>query len=184
MRNSLRACFRFMRAEIFIFIFILVLTGSCRNEAVNRKAAVKPGNKEMAELNRYLVQKDREIIENYIERKNLKMTESPTGLWYLIKNEGNGGSYLKDNDRIEMNYKCELLDGTVCYSSDDLGPKRVILGKTDIEPGLNEGLRMLKPGAEAIFILPPYLSFGLVGDGKKIPPRTTIVYNINIMAEK
>ena len=31
----------------------------------------------MAELNRYMVQKDRERIENYIDRKNLKMTESP-----------------------------------------------------------------------------------------------------------
>ena len=26
-----------------------------------------------------------------------------------------------------------------------------------MEQGLNEGLRMLKPGAEAIFIIPPFL---------------------------
>ena len=42
----------------------------------------------MADLNSYLVQKDRERIQNYIERKNLNMTESPTGLWYQILNEG------------------------------------------------------------------------------------------------
>jgi len=171
-----------MRTELFIFIIFMFLSGSCRNETDNRKAPVKPGNREMTDLNRYLVQKDREIIQNYIERKDLKMTESPTGLWYLIKNEGNG-QYLKDNDRIVMNYKCRLLDGTVCYSSDDFGPKRVILGKTDIEPGLNEGLRLLKPGAEALFILPPFLAFGLVGDGKKIPPRTIIVYSVSILTE-
>lgn len=171
-----------MRTELFIFIIFMFLSGSCRNETDNRKAPVKPGNREMTDLNRYLVQKDREIIQNYIERKDLKMTESPTGLWYLIKNEGNG-QYLKDNDRIVMNYECRLLDGTVCYSSDDFGPKRVILGKTDIEPGLNEGLRLLKPGAEALFILPPFLAFGLVGDGKKIPPRTIIVYSVSILTE-
>ena len=50
----------------------------------------RPGKNEMADLNRYLVQKDRERIKNYIERKNLKMNESPTGLWYQIINAGRG----------------------------------------------------------------------------------------------
>lgn len=172
-----------MRTELLVFIVFLFLPCSCKNESENRKAPVKPGGQEMADLNRYLVQKDREIIQNYIERKDLKMTESLSGLWYLIKTEGNG-EYLKDNDRITMDYKCELLDGTVCYSSENLGPKKVILGRADIEPGLNEGLRLLKPGAEALFILPPFLAFGLVGDGKKIPPRTIIVYNISIITDK
>jgi FKBP-type peptidyl-prolyl cis-trans isomerase len=172
-----------MRTKIFIIIIIIFSFISCRNDQDTRKVTVKPGKKEMADLNRYLVQKDREIIENYIERKNLKMTESPTGLWYSIINEGKG-EYLKDNDRITMNYECELLDGTVCYSSADLGPKQIILGKTDLEPGINEGLRLLKPGAEAIFILPPFLAYGLVGDGKKIPSRTTIVYSVSLITEK
>jgi FKBP-type peptidyl-prolyl cis-trans isomerase len=77
-----------------------------------------------------------------------------------------------------------LLDGTLCYSSADLGPKEIVLGKTELEPGMNEGLRLLKPGAEALFILPPFLAFGLVGDGKKIPPRTIIVYSVSILTEK
>jgi FKBP-type peptidyl-prolyl cis-trans isomerase FkpA len=50
-----------------------------------------------------------------------------------------------------------------------------------MEPGLNEGLRILKPGAEAIFILPPFLAYGLLGDGKMIPSRSVIVYNIKIL---
>jgi FKBP-type peptidyl-prolyl cis-trans isomerase len=172
-----------MRTKLYIFTIIIFLAGSCRNETDNRRATVKPGNREMTELNRYLVQKDREIIQNYIERKDIKVTESPTGLWYLIKKEGSG-QFIKDNDKVTMNYECRLIDGTVCYSSDDLGPKQVIIGKTDIEPGLNEGLRLLKPGAEAVFILPPFLAFGLVGDGKKIPPRTIIVYDVSILSEK
>ncbi len=163
---------------IFLFLFV-----SCRSDKVPEVAAVKPGKEEMADLNRYLVQKDREIIENYIERKKLTMTESQTGLWYSVKYEGIG-EYLKDFDRIIMHYECSLLDGTICYSSSDLGPKEVILGKTDIEPGMNEGLRLLKPGGEALFILPPFLAYGLVGDGKKIPPRTVIVYSVRIAEEK
>ena len=59
------------------------------------------GKNEMADLNRYLVQKDRERIQNYIERKNLKMTESPTGLWYQIIKEGEGEKF-SDNDKVSI----------------------------------------------------------------------------------
>jgi FKBP-type peptidyl-prolyl cis-trans isomerase FkpA len=134
----------------------------------------------MAELNKYMVQKDRERIANYIERKGLEMTESPSGLWYQIKSEGTG-SYFKDNDRIVMEYECYLLDGTRCYSSRESGPKEVILGRSEIEAGLSQGLRMLKPGGEAIFILPPFMAYGLVGDGKRIPSRAVVVYNISVL---
>jgi FKBP-type peptidyl-prolyl cis-trans isomerase len=49
---------------------------------------------------------------------------------------------------------------------------------------MNEGLRLLRPGAEAIFILHPFLGYGLTGDRKMIPPRATLVYNVNILRPK
>ena len=153
---------------------------SCNSGQEKSGRLSRPGKKEMAELNKYMVQKDRERIENYIERKGLKMTESPTGLWYMIKTEGSG-NYLTDNDSVVIDYECSLLDGAQCYSSRESGPKEVILGRSEMEAGLNEGLRMLKPGGEATFILPPFLAYGLRGDGKKIPSRAVIVYNITIL---
>jgi len=171
------------RTGVIVFLVFLLSFLSCRSDNGTQKTAVKPGKNEMADLNRYLIQKDREVIENYIERKNLTMTESPTGLWYSVDKEGRG-EYLKDNDRIYLEYECSLLDGTLCYSSAELGPKEIVLGKTDLEQGMNEGLRLLKVGAEAIFIMPPFLAFGLVGDGKKIPPRTTIVYSVRILEKR
>jgi FKBP-type peptidyl-prolyl cis-trans isomerase FkpA len=173
MMNKIYSCFT------IAVVSLMCLSASCRHHEPDKNEVSVPGKNEMADLNRYLMQKDREVIENYIERKGLTMSESPTGLWYLIRKEGTG-EYLKDNDRITMNYECSLLDGTVCYSSADLGPREIVLGKTNIEAGLNEGLRMLKPGSEALFILPPFLAYGLVGDGKKIPPRTIIVYNVGV----
>jgi FKBP-type peptidyl-prolyl cis-trans isomerase len=137
----------------------------------------------MAELNQYFVQKDREIIESYTERKGLKMTESPTGLWYLVVKAGSGNLF-RDNDKVIINYECDLLDGTRCYSSGTSGPKEVTIGKSKVEQGLNEGLKLLRPGAEAIFIIPPHLGFGLLGDGGKIPPRAILIYSVNVPALK
>ncbi len=80
-----------------------------------------------------------------------------------------------------MEYNCSLLDGTICYSSEESGPEEVLIGRSEMTAGLNQGLRMLKPGGEAVFIIPPYLAYGLKGDGNKIPARSIIVYEIRII---
>lgn len=172
--------FKYYRICIFTF-FLSVLLISCRGRNEAERVVAGPGKNDMTELNRYFVQKDREIIENYIERKGLGMQESPTGLWYFLRKEGRG-NLISDNKKVRIAYECSLLDGTKCYSSDDSGPKEIVLGKTGIEQGLYEGLKMLRPGAEAIFIIPPFLGHGLIGDGRKIPPRTVIVYEVKVLS--
>jgi FKBP-type peptidyl-prolyl cis-trans isomerase len=175
-------CSHFLIKSVLIVVVVALLS-SCREKHVNDVPVSRPGRDEMADINKYLVQKDRERIRNYIERKDLKMVESQTGLWFQIAKEGEGKTFI-ENDKVVLAYECSLLDGTKCYSSRDLGPKEIILGKSNIEPGLTEGLRLLKPGAEAIFILPPFLAYGFVGDRKMIPPRAIIVYNVNILQTK
>jgi FKBP-type peptidyl-prolyl cis-trans isomerase len=172
-----------MTIRCLILIIFLPVVAACKENPEKKVLKSRPGKNEMADLNRYLVQKDRERIQNYIERKNLKMAESPTGLWYQIVIEGTGNNFT-DSDKILMDYECSLLDGTKCYSSAKLGPKEVVLGRSEIESGLGEGLRMLKPGSEAIFIMPPYLAYGFRGDGKMIPSRAIIVYNVHILQTK
>lgn len=173
-----------MKAISVFWIIFLILAASCNNstqsKVINKQ---RPGKEEIADINTYFVQKDRERILSYIERKQLSMKETKSGLWYYIKNEGSG-KYFMEKDKVSFNYVCSSLDGTVCYSSDKLGPKEVILGKSEIESGLNEGLRLLKPGGEAVFILPPFLAFGLVGDGKSISSRAILVYEIRILHGK
>jgi FKBP-type peptidyl-prolyl cis-trans isomerase FkpA len=169
-----------MTIRVLLFSLLALILVSCNNGTGESTGRSRPGKEEMAELNKYLVQKDKERIENYLERKNISMTESESGLWYLIRTEGTG-NFFADNDKIIMDYDCSLLDGTICYSSAVSGPKVITLGKSEIEAGLNLGLRMLKHGGEATFILPPFLAFGLHGDGKKIPSRAVIVYNVKIV---
>jgi FKBP-type peptidyl-prolyl cis-trans isomerase FkpA len=178
--GDLMISYNFLPVKYLVAVLVILVSISCKTGPGKQKDSGKPGNADMENLNRYMIQKDRERIQNYIERKNLTMKQSPSGLWYQIFKEGEGG-LLTDNSRIRLKYECSLLDGTLCYSSDILGPKELILGKTSMEPGLNEGLRLLKPGSEAIFILPPFLAYGLPGDGKMIPPRAVIVYNVNIL---
>lgn len=180
MFGNLKIRSNILSTRSIVAIYFLFLLVSCNNNSGERSPDVKPGRDEMADLNKYFIQKDKERIQNYIERKKLEMTESPTGLWYQILKPGEGDKFT-DTDRVIMEYECSLLDGTKCYSSESLGPKELIIGRSRMEPGMIEGLRMLRPGAEAIFILPPFLAYGLPGDGKNIPARAVIVYNVNIL---
>lgn len=167
------------RVFVAIALFTMVFAVSCGNKGTG-KPLQKPGKSDIEELNRFMVTKDRERIQSYIERKGLKMTETPTGIWFQVLSRGPGRK-IQGNDKVVMEYECSLLDGTKCYSSEESGPKSIILGSTQIEPGLYEGLRLLNYGDEALFILPPYLAYGMPGDGKLIPPRSVIVYKVHIL---
>jgi len=174
------------RNLIYRFIFVLLLFvafSSCRQGYEKNSAVPQPDRNDMADLNMYMVRKDRERIQNYIERKNLRMTETKTGLWYQILKEGDGEIF-REKDKLIMDYECSLLDGTKCYSSIDQGPREVVIGRSEIEAGLNEGLRLLKSGSEAIFIIPPFLAYGLIGDRKSIPPRAVLVYRVYVRTKK
>lgn len=131
-------------------------------------------------INKVLIQKDKERIEAYISRMNWTMQESGTGLRYAIIEKHNGEA-IKDGSRIEIKYIVELLDGTVAYDSRNSGSKALIVGKTDSEAGLQEGLKMIGEGDSALFIAPPYLAKGLLGDFNKIPARSVLVYKVRVL---
>jgi FKBP-type peptidyl-prolyl cis-trans isomerase len=78
-------------------------------------------------------------------------------------------------------YKTWLIDGNLVYSSDTDGVKEFLIGKGGVESGLEEGILKMRVGEKARFILPAHLAFGLMGDENKIPPRTAIIYELELI---
>lgn len=167
-----------MRKILFIS-FALILCAACKHsQDINTKDNKAQWDKQsMESLNRYMIAKDRERILNYIERKDLSMEENQMGIWYSIENEGENVK-IKDNDRVIIEYECSLLDGSLCYSSEDDGYKIITVGKNEFGAGLDYGLKMLGRGGEALFIVPSFMAFGLKGDGNKIPSRSVLVFSV------
>jgi FKBP-type peptidyl-prolyl cis-trans isomerase FkpA len=167
------------RSAIFILMLWLL---SCNGNRQTPTQESRQMNRDMVDVNRYLVQKDNERIQNYIERKGLVMEQTLSGLWYSITRNADGEVFTEGSS-LTIEYKTTLLDGTLCYTSDKTGVKNVVIDKSEIESGLNEGLKLLSPGDEALFILPPYLAFGLLGDGNLIPARSIIVIEVKVLSE-
>ena len=135
----------------------------------------------MAEVNKILVERDRQRIMGWLNRNNQEMTETKTGLWYRIDRQGDGPPAETGKTAV-INYKVSLLDGKVCYDSKTAGPKKFRIGQGGVESGLEEGILMLRQGSEATFIMPPHLAYGLPGDGDKIPARAIILYQVEVIA--
>jgi FKBP-type peptidyl-prolyl cis-trans isomerase len=132
-------------------------------------------------VNKKLVDRDAAEIKKYADSAGLDMKTTETGLWYRIKKEGIGEKASKGRV-ITLEYKVSLLDGTVCYTSEKDGLKVFEIGHGGVESGLEEAVLMLNKGAEAVFILPPYLAHGLLGDENKIPARSSIVYEVKVLS--
>jgi len=168
---------RFYNIIVFGFL-ILISVNACRerNETRNVK---KLSGEQLVEINRELVIKERERIESYISRKELKMEMSESGFWYSIIKDG-AVKRLTENETVNLDYTCSLLDGTLCYSSDDDGILKLTIGKSDIPSGLDAALRLFSDGTEALVILPNSLAYGLLGDGQRIPSRSALIYHIKV----
>jgi len=170
----------------FIFIIILIFTflAACQNDNTHRRHLSKKEldkyDKPLEAANRYLTLKDEERIVNYAKRRNWNMQKTESGLWYEIYEHGKGAK-AKEGQIALLNYKISLLDGTLCYSSDSLGTKQFVIGHGGVESGLEEGILMLHIGDKARFIMPPFKAHGLLGDMKKIPARSIIVYELELL---
>ncbi|RLD69157.1 MAG: peptidylprolyl isomerase [Bacteroidetes bacterium] len=173
--------------KTYILIFLLAVSivfSNCNDKKKTRKHLTKKEldnyDKSLEAANRYLATLDAERIESFAKRRNWEMESTKTGLWYMIYEKGSG-SKSKIGQVALLNYKISLLDGTLCYSSDSLGAKTFAIGHGGVEPGLEEGILLMHQGDKARLIMPPYRAHGLLGDMNKIPARSIIVYEIELL---
>ena len=166
---------------IIFFVIPLLLTFSCResNKYLSDNE-VRKYKKPLQKVNKYLVEKDAEIIESYAKRRKWDMKTTESGLWYMIYKNG-AGKQAKEGMIARINYNVSLLDGSFCYSTDSLGPENFRIGHSTAEQGLQEGILLMRTGDKARFILPPHLAHGLLGDSDKIPARATIIYDVELL---
>ena len=131
------------------------------------------------EENKLNVQREQRDIDSYIRRHELTMRTTGTGVRYALIRDIPGDTARPDQFA-HVNYRMELLDGTLAYASEPGAPEVFLVEMDDVESGLHEAIQHLSPGDSALFIIPSYRAFGLIGDMEKIPMRSTLVYHIGL----
>lgn len=154
------------------------------NTSVKRDngSEVMPQKEELIRHQKSVIRNEDEDIENYIARRNYPIITTQTGLRYYVYQRGVGADLIREEDVVEINYKVSLLDGTLIYSSDNLGKLELKVGRSGLANGLQEGLRYLRAGDKAILIIPSHLAYGLSGDGDKIGQFQVLVMDVEVLS--
>lgn len=84
-------------------------------------------------------------------------------------------------DVAEIEYRITLLSGEECYKTEDDEYEQFVVDNSEIESGVQEGIKLLSPGDRARLIIPSHLAHGVSGDLDKIPPLTTLVFDIHLL---
>jgi FKBP-type peptidyl-prolyl cis-trans isomerase len=166
------------------FLLCIVFLFSCGEKEKPKKQKYSPAEvKELSvQMNTWDEKRQNDEINQYVKAHGWEMEMTPIGLRYMMIKPGNGkGGFARGGQVAKVNYKIYLLDGTVCYTSEKDGPKDFLIGQDNVEFGLHEGIKLMRPGDKMRFILPSHLAHGLTGDQSEIPPRSSVIYDIELL---
>lgn len=102
-----------------------------------------------------------------------------SGLQYMVLRAGSGARP-KPSDRVRVNYKGALLDGTVFDSSYDRG-QPADFGLNQVIQGWSEGVALMNVGAKFRFWIPAELAYGPKGAPPSIGPNATLTFDVELV---
>lgn len=165
--------------QLLLFLIPFFLVG-CRQKTEQPNSLTPELMEALIKANQKLIENESGQIDNYLQLKKLKMSETGTGLRYVIIEEG-GGKKASPGMIATVRFKLSLLDGTLCYQSDSATGDKFMIDKDQVESGLHEGIKLMNQGGKAKFILPSHLAHGLAGDQNCIKARSPVIYDIELL---
>ena len=103
-----------------------------------------------------------------------------SGLKYQVLKQGTGTVSPKPTDTVKVQYHGTLLNGTVFDSSVERG-EPISFPLNAVIPGWTEGLQLMKVGDKFKFEIPPNLAYGPRSPSPKIPPNSTLVFEVELL---
>lgn len=164
------------------FIFLIFLSACSSNGDEMILADPNWSQDESSDMNAQFSAEEDEEIELFLQtHADWKMTETGSGLRYMVYYKSESTDSAKAGQTVMVDFEISLLNGDICYSSASKGPEQFVVEKSDIESGLHEGIKNLCVGDKAKFIIPSHAAHGLIGDTEKIPPLSTVIYDIELL---
>lgn len=111
------------------------------------------------------------------KKDGVKVTDS--GLQYKVVKEGDGPKPGPD-DRVKVNYKGTLIDGTVFDSTEKHG-QPAVLALNRVIKGMSEALQMMKVGSKYEIYIPAELAYGPHGQPPMIGPNATLIFDVELL---
>jgi FKBP-type peptidyl-prolyl cis-trans isomerase FkpA len=133
----------------------------------------------------WLTQKDKEEkrrIEDFLASSGEEI-HYQNGIYFQEIKSGKGDS-IETGMAVSIHYTGTFLDGRIFDSTYDRGePFDFLIGmEGQVIQGIETGIKMMKKGGKAKFILPSQLAYGEKGSSTGIiPPHATLVYEVEVL---
>lgn len=145
--------------------FLLIGATSCKNEGASDAGA----DTSLATLNR---QAGEEFIAKQL-KNDKSFVKTNSGVCYKMLQEGEGECFA-DTSIVDVIYVGKDINGNEFDSSKG---EVVPFNLQQVVPGFREVIKLMKPGAKAIAIIPGDQAYGTKGTGP-IGPNETLVFEI------
>ena len=123
--------------------------------------------------------KDEEAFLN-TNKSKAGITTTESGLQIETLRKGSG-ECPKATDKVSVNYKGSLLDGTEFDNSYTRGQPSTF-NVNQVIKGWSEGLQLMQVGGKYKLYIPSKLGYGERGAGDKIGPNATLVFEVELMS--
>lgn len=105
---------------------------------------------------------------------------TPSGLKYVEVKVGDGPSP-KTGQTVVVHFTGSLEDGTEFDSTSGRPPANFLIGVGEVIKGWDEGLMTMKVGGKRRFTIPSELGYGVKGRPPKIPPNSTLLFDVELV---
>jgi FKBP-type peptidyl-prolyl cis-trans isomerase len=105
-----------------------------------------------------------------------------SGLRYIVRAPGTGDATPRIGDEVIAHYDGKLLDGTPFDSSYRKGTPFVFrVGTGSVIKGWDEAFQSMHKGEKRTLIIPYWLAYGEKGRKPTIPPKATLIFEVELL---
>jgi len=175
-----------MKKNVLLLAFLLLI--SCREALKPRFPVQRTYRKDYSVsiyFNKKLFQAEQQIFDSIARADTTReWLRSDSGIRYYFLRKNDTATYFpQEGDLVRMNYGIYYVEGDTIYPPEEIGTKTYRVDKEEYFAGLREAVKLMKAGEEAVFFIPSYLGYGLMGDADRIPGNTPLqlylkIYNI------
>jgi FKBP-type peptidyl-prolyl cis-trans isomerase len=169
-----------------LLLVILGALGACENDPKKQAISFKNSKDYQSTMilsHKEFLKKEGLKINAFVDSVGLNFQSTGTGLRYYIYQPSQGDS-IKSKEFAFISYVLTSLEGDTLYESPSGKLQEFMVDYDNVESGLHEGIKKMRVGEKALFILPAHLAHGISGDNAAISSQMTLLYNVHLVAKK